>query len=70
MTRAILLVTTCVAAVLVVSGCHRDDPTTKAIRASLQGERGKLLRQVYDDGHYHARWIDGRKLNGSGRDLI
>ena len=70
MTRAILLVTTCVAAVLVVSGCHRDDPTTKAIRASLQGEPGKLLRQVYDDGHYHARWIDGRKLNGSGRDLI
>lgn len=79
MTRALLLACACVALVLGANGCHRDDPSAKAIRAavtssvtpsSLRSTRWKLIQQVYRHRDYRPFWTDGRKLNGQARDLI
>jgi len=78
MTRALLLASACVVTVLGAGGCRRDDPTARQIQttlssdnaASTAGARWQLVRQVYRDRDYRPLWIDGRKVNGSARDLI
>src|SRR5918995_5674944 len=79
MTRALLLICACVALILSANGCHRDDPSAKAIRAtvtsavappSLRSIRWKLIQQVYRDREYRPLWTAGRKLNGQARDLV
>src|SRR5918995_3515209 len=79
MTRALLLICACVALILSANGCHRDDPSAKAIRAtvtsavappSLRSIRWKLIQQVYRDREYRPIWTSGRKLTGEARDLI
>ncbi|HEY3011149.1 MAG TPA: L,D-transpeptidase family protein [Gemmatimonadales bacterium] len=79
MSRAVLLVSACAVTGLAAGACHRDDPTAKAIRATVssanpaatfQNTRWKLLRQIYADRDFRSLWIDGRRLKGQARDLI
>src|SRR5215210_5462864 len=79
MPRVLPLGCACVALVLAVTGCHHDDPSTKAIRSTVTGAvappsmrsmRWKLVQQVYRDREYRPIWTAGRNLNGEARDLI
>jgi murein L,D-transpeptidase YcbB/YkuD len=79
MTRAVLLACVCIGLVLGGGACHRDDASTKAVRAlvsaksppaSVAGVRWKLVQQVYRDRDYRPFWFNGTRPSGEARDLV
>jgi murein L,D-transpeptidase YcbB/YkuD len=79
MIRPILCFSTLVGSLIGLSACHRDKPTTEAIRSAVSSAnppapfdatRWKLVRDVYHNRHYRPLWLDGSRIESRTRELI